>query len=71
MGLPFILAFVGGALGGGIGFFAAYSNGRVFRSNRSTAAKYILSALISIAAVIVYLIVATTVKPLIMGDGGS
>lgn len=71
IGLPLILVFVGGGLGGVIGVIAASSNGWVFRSNRSTAAKYILSALISIAAVIVYLIVSTTVRLLIMGDGGS
>lgn len=58
LGLPIILVTVGGAVGGALGFGAAYSSARIFRSDRSGFAKYALSGLISASAAIVFLAVA-------------
>jgi hypothetical protein len=58
MALPIALVFLGGALGGGIGAFAAYTNGKIFRSYTGAWAKYGLTALVSIAAVAAYVAVA-------------
>jgi len=52
MGLPIILVTQGGAIGGGVGALAAFTSGKIFRSERPTWVKYGLTALISVAAVI-------------------
>lgn len=57
-GLPILLVFVGGALGALFGILAAYTNSRVFRSNLSAVMKYVLTALVSSAATILYFILA-------------
>jgi hypothetical protein len=58
MSFPIILVFRGGVLGSMFGIAAVYSNARTFRSDRATAAKYALSALVSIGAVLGYLATA-------------
>jgi len=58
MGLPIILVFVGGALGGVVGFSACYSSARLFRSDKSILSKYVLTGFITLAAVIIYFILA-------------
>ena len=58
MGFPIVLVFIGGAIGGGVGFAAAYSSARVFRSERSAVVKYLLTGGISIAAVVVWVVLA-------------
>ncbi len=65
MGLPILLIFLGGAVGGGIGGYATYTNGKIFRTQRSVWAKYGLTGLISIAAVIFYLVLGITLRILI------
>ena len=67
MGLPIILVFLGGVLGAGIGIFATWSSARIFRSDRGICSKYILSAIISIIAVIVFFILAGFLQVLIKG----
>ena len=67
MGLPIILVFAGGALGAIIGFTAAYSSSRIFRSERSTAKKYLVTGAISFAAVILFLGLAVAIDLLIHG----
>lgn len=67
MGLPLILMYSGGALGGGIGFGAAYSSARIFRSERSTPVKYLLTSLISIGAAAIFFVLALLIQSLIKG----
>lgn len=62
LGLPIVLVTVGGALGGALGFGAAYSSARIFRSDRSGLAKYALTGLISVSAAIIFLTVAVAVE---------
>ena len=67
MGLPALLIFWGGALGGGLGFAASYSIGQVFRSRVSTPLKYVYSLLISMCTVIIFLIIAFLINQKIRG----
>lgn len=62
MALPIGLATVGGAVGGVLGVGAAYSSARIFRSDRSGFAKYAITGLISVTAVIVFLGVAVAIE---------
>jgi hypothetical protein len=57
-GLPFAMIIIGGALGGGIGGLMMAINGRVFRSNLKTPAKYLLTGSISAGAFIAYFLLA-------------
>ena len=57
-GLPILLMFGGGALGGLVGGAATVTNGRIFRSERSSMSKYALAAAITVSAVVVYLVLA-------------
>lgn len=65
IGIPALLIFAGGALGALIGVAGAYSNSRVFRSDRSTVSKYALTGLTTIAAAITFLIAAVALRILI------
>ena len=65
MGLPIVLATAGGALGGAIGLSAAYLSGRIFRSERSSPIKYLLTGLISIGAAVVFFVLAVLIQFLI------
>ncbi len=58
-GLPMILIFVGGAIGGACGGFATIINARLFRSGRSGVVKVFLSGLCSLAAFVAYLVIAS------------
>ncbi len=64
-GLPLLLVLRGGALGAIAGVIAFNANMKVFRSDRNTAVKYLLTAGISILAVIVYLVAAILLFSLI------
>lgn len=57
LSLPLLLMFGGGALGGFFGGLAAFSSSRVFRSDLSEGLKYGITGLLSITAVIGYLLV--------------
>jgi len=57
-GAPILLVFVGGALGALFGALAAYFNTHIFRSNMLPVWKYMLTAVISCAAILIYLILA-------------
>ena len=59
MGAPILLLFVGGALGALFGMWGAWTSGRIFRSDRGTAVKYLLTGAVSLAAVFGYLVLAT------------
>jgi hypothetical protein len=62
--LPLSLLFIGGALGGFTGGVAAYASGHVFRSDRSPGVKYALSGLISVGAIVFFLVVAVALRTL-------
>jgi hypothetical protein len=66
VGIPILLMFVGGALGGGIGAAATYVNGRLIRSNRSGISRYVLTGLVSVSAAVVF-VVAATIFQVIVG----
>ena len=65
MAIPIGLVFVGGGLGALFGLVAVYSSARIFRSERGTAAKYSLSALISLGAALAFFVGALVVRLLI------
>ena len=65
IGIPFTLAAIGGAIGGMCGGLGAVANGRIFRSERSSTAKYGLSVLVTIGATVAFIILATAVQLLI------
>jgi len=67
MALPILLVFSGGGLGALVGLGAAHLNSRVFRSNRAVWLRYVLAALVSIAAVGVFFIVAALTGSLLRG----
>lgn len=58
-GLPILLIFVGGAIGAVAGIVAFGVNTQIFRSARSTALKFLLTAAVSALAVVVYVVLAT------------
>jgi hypothetical protein len=58
--LPLLLTAVGGAIGGGIGGAAAYQNVRLFRTDQRTSRKYLDAAATSVAAVVAYVVLASS-----------
>lgn len=65
IGIPIVLMFSGGAIGGLCGGVAAYASGRLFRSDRSSLAKYGLSALITMGAVVAFVVLGTVFQLLV------
>lgn len=61
-GLPILLMFGGGALGGLVGGAATVTNGRIFRSERSSVSKYALAAAITVSAAVIYLVLAIALR---------
>lgn len=59
LALPILLIFGGGAIGGAIGVGAAAVNATVFRSQGRGLNRYLLTAGISLLAVIVYVVLAS------------
>jgi len=70
MGLPILLVITGGAIGALTGFGAATASSHVFRSQRGTTAKYLITAAISIAAVFTYLLLAIIIQ-LLLGNNDA
>lgn len=60
-GWPILLVFIGGALGAIVGIIGFSISARLFRTNLNGFLKYIVTGLISIAAVLVYLVGATVI----------
>jgi hypothetical protein len=61
-GLPILLVFTGGALGGLVGGAATMANGRLFRSEWGSIAKYGLAGLITASAVAVFFVLAVALR---------
>ena len=64
-GLPILLVFVGGAIGGVIGAVGAITNFNIFRQEGSEASKYLKVIGIVFAAFVLYFILATFIFELI------
>lgn len=64
-GIPVLLIFTGGAIGGFVGALGACASGRVFRSDRSTVAKYGISLLITVGALIAFVVLASIFQLLV------
>jgi hypothetical protein len=62
IGLPMLLVFAGGALGGFVGGGSTVVNGRIFRSKRSTVAKYALAAVTTVAGAAVFFVIAVAIQ---------
>lgn len=58
-GLPFLLIFLGGAIGALLGLIGFSVNAKIFRSTWPLPAKFAVSAMVSGAAVVAYLVFAT------------
>ena len=56
--LPILLVFIGGAIGSMTGFIGFSANAKVFRSELNTVVKFMLTAGISVLAVIAYFVLA-------------
>jgi hypothetical protein len=61
-GMPILLMYVGGALGGLVGGVASIANGRIFRSERRTIEKYAMAGVISVTAVAIYYVVVIVLR---------
>jgi len=66
-GLPVLLLFVGGALGAFCGLVAVYANNRIFRSGLQPVLKYLVTGMISAAALVIYFILAMLITLAIQG----
>jgi hypothetical protein len=64
-GLPIVLAFAGGALGFLTGIIAFAVNASIFRSGKSMALKFVLTAGVSLLAVVVYFVLAVLLTMLL------
>jgi hypothetical protein len=61
-GMPILLVFVGGALGGLIGGIASVTNGRILRSGRGIAARYGLTAIVTLSAAVIFFVLAVALR---------
>ena len=66
-GLPLVLIFLGGAIGGACGAVAFVINSKIFRSESDGLLKYLITGVVSFAAVVVYLIAAVLFRMLLNG----
>jgi len=65
IGLPVLLVFAGGALGAIVGVTATYTSARIFRSGRGAFAKYALTGLITVVALVAFFILVVIAQQLI------
>ena len=61
IGWPLILIILGGAIGGGLGGAAAAINYKIFQKIQHPVLRYVWTGLISVAAVMAWLVIATTI----------
>lgn len=65
MSLPIMLIFAGGGLGAMFGMLATYSSSKIFRSDKKTGIKYLLSGMVSLGAIAIFLISAGIIQYII------
>jgi hypothetical protein len=68
LALPFALVTVGGAIGGACGGAAWGINQKVFRATKHPILRYVFTGLISIAAVVLYFVLALAFILLFKGN---
>jgi len=61
-GIPLILILVGGAIGGGLGALAMTLNTQVFRMKAPVPARYLISAVITVSAILIWLSIAAALQ---------
>lgn len=66
-GLPLVLLFLGGALGGGLGAVAMTINGRMFRADMHSALKFAITGAISLVTVLVFFALTIMLNQAIRG----
>ena len=54
--MPVLLVFIGGAIGGALGAIGFMLNIRVFRSSMNRFLKYILTAVVTMLAIVIYIV---------------
>lgn len=69
LGVPFVLIFVGGALGGACGGGAWAANHAIFQNTRNPVLRYVLTGLVTVAAFAVYFVLAGILYTLLQPDG--
>jgi hypothetical protein len=62
IGVPMLLVFAGGALGGFVGAGSMVVNGRIFRSDRGVFSKYALAGITTLAGAIVFFVLAVAIR---------
>jgi hypothetical protein len=62
IGIPMLLVFFGGAVGGFIGAGSTVINGRIFRSDRRASAKYGLAVVTTIGATATFFAIAVAIQ---------
>lgn len=62
IGVPMLLVFAGGALGGFVGAGSTVVNGRIFRSDRGAVSKYALAAATTVAGTAVFFVIAVAIS---------
>jgi hypothetical protein len=68
IGLPILLVFTGGGLGALVGVTATYASARIFRGERGVFAKYGITAVISVVALIAFVVLAVIAQQVIGGE---
>jgi len=69
LALPFALVAVGGAIGGACGGTAWGINQKVFRASKHPVLRYVWTGLISVTAVVIYLVLAMAFLAVFKRDG--
>jgi len=64
-GLPILLIFLGGAVGGALGAVAVAINISIFRSQQDAILKYSITGVVSFVAVVLYLILGATIQSML------
>jgi len=62
IGVPMLLVFAGGALGGFVGAGSTVVNGRIFRSDRRAVSKYALTGVTTAAGVVIFFVIAIAIQ---------
>jgi hypothetical protein len=62
IGVPMLLVFAGGALGGFVGAGSTVVNGRIFRSDRGALSKYALAAVTTVTGAVIFFVVAVAIR---------
>jgi Zn-dependent protease len=62
IGVPKLLVFAGGALGGFVGAGSSAVNGRIFRSDRGALSKYTLAGVTTVVGGVAFFVIAIAIQ---------